>query len=133
MTLKELKENLDSYIIPLHDSKWAKSKIAEAMTVGYAYPPTEDEIKKAMQPFGKVDTTFSGMKAGTGLGLTIVDSLVTLHGGRFKLISEKVIGKVKLMAARGTVPSWAMNQVSSKLKLIMVNMPTIRVRVIRIS
>ncbi len=50
---------------------------------------TEDEIKKAMQPFGKVDTTFSGMKAGTGLGLTIVDSLVTLHGGRFKLISEK--------------------------------------------
>ena len=50
---------------------------------------TEDEIKKAMQPFGKVDTTFSGMKAGTGLGLTIVDSLVTLHGGRFQLISEK--------------------------------------------
>lgn len=50
---------------------------------------SEDEIKKAMQPFGKVDTTFSGMKAGTGLGLTIVDSLVTLHGGRFKLISEK--------------------------------------------
>ena len=50
---------------------------------------TEDEIKKAMQPFGKVDTTFSGMKAGTGLGLTIVDSLVTLHGGRFKIISEK--------------------------------------------
>lgn len=50
---------------------------------------SEDEIKKAMQPFGKVDTTFSGMKAGTGLGLTIVDSLVTLHGGRFKIISEK--------------------------------------------
>ena len=49
MTLKELKENLDSYIIPLHDSKWAKSKIAEAMTVGYAYPPTEDEIKKAQR------------------------------------------------------------------------------------
>lgn len=50
---------------------------------------TAEEIKKAMQPFGKVDTTFSGMKAGTGLGLTIVDSLVTLHGGRFQLLSDK--------------------------------------------
>ena len=48
-----------------------------------------DEITKAMQPFGKVDTAFSSMKAGTGLGLTIVDSLVSLHGGRLELISEK--------------------------------------------
>jgi PAS domain S-box-containing protein len=52
----------------------------------------EAEIKKAMQPFGKVDTTFSGMKEGTGLGLTIVDSLVRLHGGSFKLISQKGVG-----------------------------------------
>lgn len=50
---------------------------------------SEDEIKKAMQPFGKVDNNFSTMKAGTGLGLTIVESLVGLHGGRFQLISEK--------------------------------------------
>ncbi len=62
---------------------------------------TDDEIKKAMQPFGKVDTTFSGMKAGTGLGLTIVDSLVTLHGGRFQLISEKGKGTT----ARVTFPA----------------------------
>jgi len=48
-----------------------------------------DEITKAMQPFGKVDTAFSSMKAGTGLGLTIVDSLVSLHGGRLELTSEK--------------------------------------------
>jgi signal transduction histidine kinase len=52
----------------------------------------EAEIQKAMQPFGKVDTTFSGMKEGTGLGLTIVDSLVRLHGGTFKLISQKGVG-----------------------------------------
>jgi len=51
-----------------------------------------DEIKKALQPFGKVDTTFSGMKAGTGLGLTIVESLVKLHGGELKLISQKGAG-----------------------------------------
>lgn len=62
---------------------------------------TEDEIKKAMQPFGKVDTTFSGMKAGTGLGLTIVDSLVTLHGGHLQLISEKGRGTT----ARVTFPA----------------------------
>jgi PAS domain S-box-containing protein len=53
---------------------------------------TPEEIKKAMQPFGKVDTTFSTMKSGTGLGLTIVESLVRLHGGRFEIISEKDVG-----------------------------------------
>lgn len=51
-----------------------------------------EEIKKALQPFGKVDTTFSGMKAGTGLGLTIVESLVRLHGGEFRIISQKGAG-----------------------------------------
>ncbi len=59
------------------------------------------EIQKAMQPFGKVDTSFSGMKEGTGLGLTIVDSLVRLHGGSFKLISEKGVGTT----ARVTMPA----------------------------
>ena len=53
---------------------------------------TAEEIKKALQPFGKVDTTFSGMKAGTGLGLTIVESLVKLHGGELKIISAKGTG-----------------------------------------
>ena len=62
---------------------------------------TDVEIKKAMQPFGKVDTSFSGMKEGTGLGLTIVDSLVRLHGGAFRLISEKGVGTT----ARVTMPA----------------------------
>jgi PAS domain S-box-containing protein len=53
---------------------------------------SDEEIRKAMQPFGKVDTTFSGMKEGTGLGLTIVESLVRLHGGTFRLSSEKGMG-----------------------------------------
>ncbi len=55
---------------------------------------TEEEVKKAMQPFSKVDMSFSGMKAGTGLGLTIVDSLVRLHGGQFRLISQKGEGTI---------------------------------------
>lgn len=63
---------------------------------------TKDEIKKAMQPFGKVDTAFSSMKAGTGLGLTIVDSLVSLHGGRLDITSES--GKGTL--ARVVIPAF---------------------------
>jgi two-component system, cell cycle sensor histidine kinase PleC len=53
---------------------------------------TESEITKAMQPFGKVDTSLSASKSGTGLGLTIVDSLVRLHSGRFRLLSQKGAG-----------------------------------------
>jgi len=63
---------------------------------------TKEEIKKAMQPFGKVDTAFSSMKAGTGLGLTIVDSLVSLHGGRLEITSES--GKGTL--ARVVLPAF---------------------------
>jgi signal transduction histidine kinase len=53
---------------------------------------TDEEIKKAMQPFGKVDNNFNSMKEGTGLGLTIIDSLVRLHGGKFELKSQKDVG-----------------------------------------
>jgi PAS domain S-box-containing protein len=53
---------------------------------------TEAEIKKAMQPFGKVDNNLSTMKEGTGLGLTIVEALVRLHGAEFKLTSQKGVG-----------------------------------------
>ena len=48
-----------------------------------------DEITKALQPFSKIDNNFGSMKEGTGLGLTIVDSLIRLHGGELQLISEK--------------------------------------------
>lgn len=63
---------------------------------------TDDEMVKAMQPFSKVDNNFSTMKAGTGLGLTIVDSLVRLHGGKFQLMSKKGEGTT----ARVIMPSF---------------------------
>lgn len=53
---------------------------------------TEEEIRKALSPFGQIDGEHSRKKSGTGLGLTLVDALVSLHGGALELISQKGIG-----------------------------------------
>lgn len=50
------------------------------------------EIKKALSPFGQLDNAHSRSGSGTGLGLTLVDALVKLHGGDFELFSQKGIG-----------------------------------------
>ncbi len=50
---------------------------------------TEDELEKALQPFGQVETDMARDNSGTGLGLSIVQALVELHGGRFLIMSEK--------------------------------------------
>ncbi|MEZ5813743.1 MAG: PAS domain-containing sensor histidine kinase [Alphaproteobacteria bacterium] len=52
----------------------------------------EYEIRKALSPFGQVDNELSRSGSGTGLGLTLVDALVKLHGGEFELFSQKGIG-----------------------------------------
>jgi PAS domain S-box-containing protein len=52
----------------------------------------ETEIEKALSPFGQVDTGLSRSGSGAGLGLTLVDSLIKLHGGRLELFSQKGIG-----------------------------------------
>ncbi|HYM04652.1 MAG TPA: PAS domain-containing protein [Stellaceae bacterium] len=46
------------------------------------------DIAKALAPFGQVDSALSRRYEGTGLGLSLVQSLVKLHGGRFDLASE---------------------------------------------
>jgi len=81
---------------------------------------TKEEIKKAMQPFGKVDTAFSSMKAGTGLGLTIVDSLVSLHGGRLEINSESgkgTLARVVLPAFR-VIRNLPQQNTDSHLKVV---------------
>ncbi len=50
---------------------------------------TEDEIAIAIQPFRQVDADLSRRYEGTGLGLPITKSLVTLHGGELLIESEK--------------------------------------------
>ena len=53
---------------------------------------TDEEIEKALSPFGQVDTALNKSESGTGLGLTLVQSLMTLHGGSLELFSQKGIG-----------------------------------------
>ena len=48
---------------------------------------SEREIDTAMQPFKQVVGTLSRSHDGVGLGLSLVDGFVTLHGGRLKLTS----------------------------------------------
>lgn len=52
----------------------------------------DDEIEKALSPFGQVETSFSRSTSGAGLGLTLVTSLMKLHGGHLELVSQKGIG-----------------------------------------
>lgn len=53
---------------------------------------SRQEIDKALSAFGQVETAFSRTTSGAGLGLTLVDSLVKLHGGSLEIFSEKGIG-----------------------------------------
>jgi signal transduction histidine kinase len=53
---------------------------------------SEDEIAKAMAPFAQIDTDLDRDNSGAGLGLTIVNSLMALHGGRLEMFSQKGLG-----------------------------------------
>ncbi|HPF78500.1 MAG TPA: PAS domain-containing sensor histidine kinase [Alphaproteobacteria bacterium] len=52
----------------------------------------EAELEKALSPFGQVDADHNRAKSGTGLGLTLVKSLIELHGGELEIVSQKGIG-----------------------------------------
>ncbi len=51
-----------------------------------------DEIQRALEPFGQIDSAIAKQHAGTGLGLPLAKSLVALHGGRLDIASTKGVG-----------------------------------------
>ncbi len=56
-----------------------------------------DEIEKAFQSFGQIDSGLNRKYEGTGLGLPLTKKLVELHHGTIEIESEKNVGtKVKL-------------------------------------
>jgi two-component system, cell cycle sensor histidine kinase PleC len=67
----------------------------------------EAEIKIAMSPFGQIESPFSRMHEGTGLGLPLTQRLVGLIGGRMEVSSQKGVGtlvKVTLPADERASP-----------------------------
>jgi len=48
---------------------------------------SKDEIRKAMEPFGQVESSLARKYEGTGLGLPLTDSLISAHGGTLNIES----------------------------------------------
>jgi signal transduction histidine kinase len=46
------------------------------------------DLDRVLQPFVQADNELSRRHEGTGLGLTLVNSMIAMHGGRFHLESE---------------------------------------------
>ena len=53
---------------------------------------TQDQIAKALEPFGQIDSSISRKYEGTGLGLPIAKQLTELHGGTLSIKSAVNIG-----------------------------------------
>ncbi len=75
---------------------------------------TPEEVHVALTPFGQVDGSRARWREGTGLGLPIAKSLISLHGGDFDMRSTKGLGtdvivklppfdRVSVIEARETV------------------------------
>ncbi len=53
-----------------------------------------DQIKRVLQPFVQVADGYSRSTGGTGLGLSLVQGLLHLHGGEIRIDSEVGVGTV---------------------------------------
>ena len=66
---------------------------------------TEQEIAKALMPFGQVENKMTATHTGTGLGLPLAKAMLELHGGRLEIHSVPGRGTsiiLKFPAARVT-------------------------------
>ncbi|MDB5491844.1 MAG: sensory box protein [Micavibrio sp.] len=55
------------------------------------------ELDRAMSRLGNVDAALSRSNSGMGLGLTLVSSLMQIHGGSFEMFSQKGLGTTATM------------------------------------
>jgi signal transduction histidine kinase len=51
-----------------------------------------DDIPKALEPFGQIDSSLARRFEGTGLGLSLATQLTEAHGGRLVIDSEPNVG-----------------------------------------
>ena len=72
---------------------------------------SSDDIRKALQPFGQVDSKLARQHEGTGLGLPISASLIRAHGGELTVESQLEIGTT--VTAR--FPAWRVLDESKKI------------------
>lgn len=52
----------------------------------------EADIPKAFSAFGQIDNALDRNISGTGLGLTLSQALIKMHGGRIEIVSQKGVG-----------------------------------------
>ncbi|OPZ78631.1 MAG: Non-motile and phage-resistance protein [Alphaproteobacteria bacterium ADurb.Bin438] len=52
----------------------------------------KDKLHKIAEPFSQVENSLSKKYQGTGLGLSLVKTLINYHGGKFKFESEENVG-----------------------------------------
>ena len=53
---------------------------------------SKSDLERVLQPFVQADNKLNRRHEGTGLGLSLVRSMIEVHGGTFKLESEVGIG-----------------------------------------
>ncbi|CAO3418530.1 ATP-binding protein [Azospirillum endophyticum] len=55
---------------------------------------TGEELAKALEPWGQIDSALARAQVGTGLGLPLTKRLIELHGGRLDVVSHRDEGTV---------------------------------------
>ncbi len=56
------------------------------------------DLDRVLQPFVQADNELSRRHEGTGLGLTLVNSMIAMHGGQFQLESEVGSGTTAVLS-----------------------------------
>lgn len=59
--------------------------VVEVSDTGVGMGP--EDVQKALEPFGRIDSALVSQMRGTGLGLPLVKALIELHGGRLEIDS----------------------------------------------